>query len=163
MDEAVKVISLLTEQGKTLVTAESCTGGLLGALLTAVPGASKVYLGGIISYAYEIKEQCLDVSSELLKEKGAICSEVAEQMAKGARNRLHGDYALSVTGNAGPGTDPMNPNVGEIYIACAGENFCLVNRLVLSGDREQNRMTACTYVLKLLLHCCGGGDIPELP
>ncbi len=151
MDEAYRLVSLLTEREKTLVTAESCTGGLLGAILTSVPGASKVYLGGIISYAYEMKEQCLGVDHKLLKERGAICPEVAEQMAKGARDRFHADYALSVTGNAGPGTDPMNPNVGEIYIACAWENGCRVCRLDLRGDRNGNRESACKESLKLLL------------
>ena len=156
MDEAKKVISLLTERGKTLATAESCTGGLVGAMLTEVPGASKVYLGGIISYAYEVKERFLDVDRHLLEEKGAICSEVAVQMAQGARERFCADYALSVTGNAGPGTDPMNPNVGEIYIACAGENVCLVHRLMLLGNREENRIMSCRKSLELLLRCCAG-------
>ncbi len=154
MDEAVKVITTLTEKGKTLVTAESCTGGLLGALLTEVPGASKVYLGGIISYAYELKEQCLGVDHDLLEEKGAICPEVAVQMAQGARVGLGADFALSVTGNAGPGTDPLNPNVGEIYIACAGEKTCVVVRLDLHGNREENRVSACRKVLELLLQSC---------
>ncbi len=148
MDEAKRLIALLTERGKTLVTAESCTGGLLGAMLTEVPGASKVYLGGIISYAYELKEQCLGVDHALLEEKGAICAEVARQMAEGAREKLHADYALAVTGNAGPGTDPMNPNVGEIYIACADSCGCTVSRLDLRGDRNQNRLDACKESLK---------------
>ena len=151
MADARQLIAILTEQGKTLVTAESCTGGLLGAMLTEVPGASKVYLGGIISYAYELKEQCLGVDPALLAEKGAICSEVAKQMATGARERLQGDFALSVTGNAGPGTDPMNPNVGEIYIACAGAERCVVQRLDLRGNREENRYSACSASLELLL------------
>ena len=151
MDEAVKVIALLTEQGKTIVTAESCTGGLLGAILTEVPGASKVYLGGIISYAYELKERCLGVDHGLLEEKGAICPEVAVQMAQGARERLCADYALSVTGNAGPGTDPMNPNVGEIYIALATDGDCVVKCLDLQGDRGANRLSACCESLRLLL------------
>lgn len=151
MDEARLVIEQLAKQGKTLVTAESCTGGLLGAKLTEVPGASAVYLGGIISYAYELKEQCLGVDHQLLQEKGAICSEVAIQMAQGARGRLHADYALSVTGNAGPGTDPLNPNVGEIYIALATENSYKVKRLDLQGDRGKNREVACRESFLLLL------------
>ena len=87
----------------------------------------------------------------LLESKGAVCPEVAVQMACGARQRLQGDYALAVTGNAGPGTDPSNPNVGEIYIAYAGKDSCSVQQLSLSGTREENRMTACRAVLNLLL------------
>ncbi len=151
MDEAAKVISIMTKKGKTLVTAESCTGGLLGALLTDEAGASQVYLGGIISYAYEIKERCLKVDHDLLEKKGAICPEVAVQMAWGARQQLHGDYALSVTGNAGPGADPTNPKVGEIYIACVGEDSCSVKQLLLTGDRKENRTAACKGALELLL------------
>ena len=151
MDDANRLISILTKQGKTLVTAESCTGGLLGSMLTDVPGASKVYLGGIISYAYALKEQFLGVDHDLLEKKGAVCAEVARQMAIGARERLHADYALSVTGNAGPGTDPLNPNVGEIYIACADADGCSVRLLELCGDRNENRKTACTESLQLCI------------
>ena len=156
MDEARRVVALLTERGKTLVTAESCTGGLLGAVLTEVPGASQVYLGGIVSYAYGLKERCLGVDRELLREKGAVCAEVALQMAEGARERLGGDYALSVTGNAGPGTDPMNPKVGEIYLACAGPDGISGRKLSLSGNRQENRRTACRESLELLLQSLEG-------
>ena len=158
MDEAYELISILTQQGKTLVTAESCTGGLLGALLTDVPGASKVYLGGIVSYAYELKIQCLGVDPRILEAKGAICPEVAEQMAKGARERFCGDYAISVTGNAGPRTDPLNPNVGEIYIGCAWEGGCTVQRLELNGDRNRNRQAACKAALDLVYFKAKAGE-----
>ena len=151
MDEAFRLIALLTSQGKTLVTAESCTGGLLGSVLTDIPGASKVYLGGIISYAYEIKEKLLGVDEVILKEKGAVCAEVAEQMAVGARRTMGGDYGLSVTGNAGPGTDPLNPNVGEIYIALACPEGCVVQTLALRGNRMENRNIACRNAIDLLL------------
>ncbi|MBE6928614.1 MAG: CinA family protein [Ruminococcaceae bacterium] len=151
MDEARKVIRLLTEQKKTLVTAESCTGGLLGKLLTDVPGASAVYLGGVITYAYALKERLLDVDPSLLERKGAVCEEVAVSMAKNARQKLNADYAISVTGNAGPGSDEKNPNVGEIYVAVADYDGCVCQKLDLKGDREQNRMAACCCALLLLL------------
>ena len=105
MDEAAQVIARLTAAGRTLVSAESCTGGLLGKLLTDVPGASAVYLGGIISYAYAVKERLLGVPHALLEARGAVCEPVARRMAEGARSLLGADYALSVTGNAGPGAD----------------------------------------------------------
>ena len=151
MDEAAQVIRRLTEQGKTLATAESCTGGLLGKLLTDVPGASAVYLGGVISYAYAVKEALLGVDKALLQEKGAVCEEVAIQMAKGVRQRLKADFALSTTGNAGPGADEKNPNVGEIYVACASESGTICQKLQLSGTREENRLAAARAALMLLL------------
>ena len=137
MDEAAQVIRRLTEQGKTLATAESCTGGLLGKLLTDVPGASAVYLGGVISYAYAVKEALLGVDKALLQEKGAVCEEVAIQMAQGARQRL--------------GADEKNPNVGEIYVACASESGTICQKLQLSGTREENRLAAARAALTMLL------------
>lgn len=154
MDEAARVIRLLTAQGKTLATAESCTGGLLGKLLTDVPGASAVYLGGVISYAYAVKEKLLGVDAEVLREKGAVCEEVALQMAQGARQRLGVDFALSTTGNAGPGADEKNPNVGEIYVALAYELGALCKKLTLHGSREENRVDACKAALCFLLERC---------
>lgn len=151
MDKARLAVAALSEKGKTLATAESCTGGLLGALLTDVPGASRVYLGGVISYAYSVKETLLDVDAQLLCEKGAVCEEVARQMAQGARERLHADLALATTGNAGPGADEKNPNVGEIYVACASQEGTVCRKLQLSGTREENRRQACEAALALLL------------
>lgn len=151
MDEAVRVIRLLTEKNMTLATAESCTGGLLGKLLTDVPGASAAYLGGVISYAYAVKEKLLGVDSAVLEETGAVCGEVALQMAKGARERMGADFALSTTGNAGPSADPKNPNVGEIYVAFACEKTSLCRKLTLHGSREENRAEACRAALELLL------------
>ena len=151
MDEAVRVIRLLTEKNQTLATAESCTGGLLGKLLTDVPGASAAYLGGVISYAYAVKEKLLGVDPAVLEETGAVCEGVALQMAEGARERLEADFALATTGNAGPSADPKNPNVGEIYVALACEKTSLCRKLTLYGSREENRTGACRAALKLLL------------
>lgn len=150
MDEARAVITRLTEEGKTLATAESCTGGLLGKLITDVPGSSAVYLGGVISYAYAVKTELLGVEKDLLETKGAVCEETARQMAEGVRNLLHADVAFATTGNAGPGTDPINPNVGEIFVACADANGTKCVRLQLRGNREENRMAACKAALDLL-------------
>ena len=154
MDEAVQVIRLLTAQGKTLATAESCTGALLGKLLTDVPGASAVYLGGVISYAYAVKEKLLGVDAALLRKKGAVCEEAALQMAQGARQRLGADFALSTTGNAGPGADEKNPNVGEIYVAISSQGGKRCKKLNLQGKREENRLESCKAVLQLLLEYC---------
>lgn len=151
MDEAAQVIRLLTEKHQTLATAESCTGGLLGKLLTDVPGASAAYLGGVISYAYAVKEKLLGVDPAVLEETGAVCGEVALQMAIGARERLGADFVLATTGNAGPSADPKNPKVGEIYVALSGEKTSLCRKLALHGNREENRTEACRAALELLL------------
>ena len=92
-------------EGKTLATAESCTGGGIGAALTAVPGSSSVYVGGVISYTNEVKAGVLGVSRDLLDREGAVSAPVAQAMAKGVRELLHADVAVSVTGLAGPGGD----------------------------------------------------------
>lgn len=152
MDSARRVIARLTAERKTLATAESCTGGLLGKLLTDVPGASAVYLGGVISYAYAVKKALLGVDAALLEKNGAVCEEVAVQMAQGARIRLHSDYALATTGNAGPGAEEKNPLVGEIFVACAGADGTRCLRLHLHGSREENRQAAAEAALKLLLY-----------
>ena len=108
------VISAL--QGYTLVTAESCTGGGIGAALTAVPGSSAVYKGGIISYTDEVKAEILHVDRELIQKSGAVSASVAEAMAVGAREVLRSDVAVSVTGLAGPGGDDYGNPVGTVYI-----------------------------------------------
>lgn len=156
MDEARQVIARLKAAGLTLATAESCTGGLLGKLLTDVPGASAVYLGGVISYAYTVKEALLGVSREVLETQGAVCETVARQMATGVRSRLKADFALSVTGNAGPGVDAKNPSPGEIYVACATADTVCCRVLHLSGSREENRSAACRAALRLLLEMADG-------
>ncbi len=150
-EQARSVVLTLTTVGRTLATAESCTGGLLGAVLTEIPGASAVYLGGVISYAYSVKEALLGVDHGVLEEKGAVCAEVACQMAQGVRMQLQADIGIGITGNAGPGTDPQNPNVGEIYVALADGLQTVCKRLDLGGDRTQNRRTACTAAMELLL------------
>ena len=155
--KAEAVIRKLATEGKTLATAESCTGGLLGALLTEVSGASRVYLGGVVSYAYSVKESLLGVDSALLAEKGAVCEEVALQMAEGVRRTLGADYALSVTGNAGPGTDEKNPRVGEIFVACADAAGSRCLRLWCEGNRQENRLAACEAAFSLILREEGSG------
>ena len=113
---------LKTLEGKTLATAESCTGGMIGAALTAIPGSSAVYKGGVISYTNQIKHDLLGVSQLLLKEKGAVSKEVAEAMAVGVRNTMKADVAVSVTGLAGPGGDEYGNPVGTVFIGYADDS-----------------------------------------
>ena len=138
-------------EGKTLATAESCTGGGIGAALTAIPGSSAVYKGGIISYTNVVKHDLLGVDYDLLDTCGAVSAPVAEAMAVGARKALKADIALSVTGLAGPGGDDYGNPVGRVYIGYADEKITLYRQFTFSGDREEVRRQAAEEALKLIL------------
>lgn len=138
-------------RGKTLVTAESCTGGGIGAALTAVSGSSAVYMGGIISYCNEVKHRVLGVEQQLLDTLGAVSGPVAEQMAAGARRVLDADIAVSVTGLAGPGGDEYGNPVGTVFIGYCDENQTLSREYHFPGDREQVRSQAVEAALELIL------------
>ena len=146
---ASEVITRL--RGKTLATAESCTGGGIGQTLTAVPGASEVYKGGIISYCNEIKHKLLDVPDCTLAEFGAVSAPVAEAMAQGARNALNADVAVSVTGLAGPSGDAFGNPVGTVFIGYADERITLSRHYLFSGDRDAIRKQAVDAALELIL------------
>ena len=137
--------------GKTLVTAESCTGGGIGAALTAVSGASAVYKGGIISYTNWVKHNLLHVDEDLLNEVGAVSAPVAEAMARGARDVLQADAAVSVTGLAGPGGDEFGNPVGTVFIGYCDEKICLSRKYLFSGSREEIRTAAIREALRLVL------------
>ncbi len=144
-----KVLEAL--RGKTLVTAESCTGGGIGAALTAVPGSSAVYKGGIISYTNWVKHNLLGVDQKLLDTLGAVSAPVAEAMAEGARKVLRADIAVSVTGLAGPGGDEFGNPVGLVFIGYSDCRKTLSRRFLFPGDREAVRQNACRESLKLVL------------
>ena len=138
-------------EGKTLATAESCTGGMIGAALTAVPGASKVYKGGIICYTNWVKENILGVPGDVLETLGAVSEPVAKAMAEGARKLLEADIAVSVTGLAGPGGDEYGNPVGTVYIGYEDDRGCCVKHFVFPGDREAVRQQAAEAALALIL------------
>lgn len=141
--------------GKTLATAESCTGGGIGAAITAVPGASKVFVGGIISYTNEIKNRVLGVDLSLLNQYGAVSTPVAEAMAIGAREVMCADVAVSVTGLAGPGGDEFGNSVGTVFIGYADEHQHFAKQYRFCGDREQIREQAIRAALGLVLEVNG--------
>lgn len=138
-------------EGKTLVTAESCTGGGIGAALTAVSGSSAVFKGGIISYTNEVKNALLGVEKKLLEEKGAVSAPVAEAMAKGARARLNADIAVSVTGLAGPGGDDYGNPVGTVFIGYSDEKKTVAQHFLFCGGRDSIRNQAIRAALEWLL------------
>ncbi len=149
MSQACDVISALA--GKTLATAESCTGGGIGAALTAVPGSSAVYKGGIISYCNEVKNALLNVDMQLLSTHGAVSAPVAQAMALGARKALQTDIAVSVTGLAGPGGDEFDNPVGTVFLGYADETVTLWEEHHFSGSREEIRNQAVAAALELIL------------
>ena len=138
-------------QGKTLSVAESCTGGMIGGALTAVPGSSKVFLGGVISYTNEIKMKLLSVPGELLDREGAVSGAVAKAMAAGVRNSTGSDYGISVTGLAGPGGDDFGNPVGTVYIGFADASGSDFVKYQFSGDRDAVREQAVEKAFLLLL------------
>lgn len=144
-----KVLEAL--KGKTLVTAESCTGGGIGSALTAIPGSSEVYKGGIISYCNWVKEHILGVDGAALDTLGAVSAPVAEAMAVGARRVLDADIAVSVTGLAGPGGDDFGHPVGTVFIGYSDCHTTLSREFHFPGNREQVRTAAQEEALKLVL------------
>ena len=144
-----KVLNRL--EGKTLVTAESCTGGGIGAALTAIPGSSAVYKGGIISYTNWVKNRILGVDIELLDTHGAVSAPVAEAMAMGARKALEADIAVSVTGLAGPGGDEYGSPVGTVFLGYSDETQTVSRKYHFPGSRENVRNQAIQKALELVL------------
>ena len=142
--------SLARARGLTIATAESCTGGLVAARLTRVPGSSESFLGGIVAYANAVKTAELDVPETLLAEHGAVSAEVAEAMADGARRRLGADVAVAVTGVAGPGGGTEEKPVGLVHLHVSGPDGSRARTLDLPGDREQVRARATVTALHLL-------------
>jgi nicotinamide-nucleotide amidase len=134
----------------TLATAESCTGGLVAARLTAVPGSSDVFLGSVVAYADDVKAEVIGVPRRVLAEFGAVSAEPAAAMASGARERLGADVAVAVTGVAGPdGGTPEKP-VGLVFVHAAGPKGERALRLDLPGDRETIRARAAVAALHLV-------------
>ena len=138
-------------KGKTLVTAESCTGGMIGAALTAVPGSSAVYKGGVICYTNWVKENTLGVGREVLEQFGAVSKPVAGAMAAGARKQLQADVAVSVTGLAGPGGDDYGNPVGTVYVGFESDTKSQVKHFRFSGDRESVRRQAAEAALRMIM------------
>lgn len=146
-----QVIAALKARGLTLAAAESCTGGLTAKRLTDVPGASAVFLGGVVSYTNGVKERALGVPHDMLEEDGAVSEPVARAMAEGVRRLTCADLALSVTGVAGPDRDDRGHDVGTVYIALSAQNETTVQLLHLSGDRSAIRAAAVDEMFRMLL------------
>ncbi len=150
MNTEFELVKLLTEKNATLGTAESCTGGLIGARITSVSGASAVYKFGAITYSNEAKHCVLGVSTEILNEHGAVSAECAKEMSEGIRRVLNADIGVSVTGNAGP-TASEGKEVGLVYIGVSSKNYSVVLKNNFIGDRESIRAQAADKAFELAL------------
>lgn len=157
MDFESKIISreiseLLWEMEKTVSTAESCTGGRIAEAIMSVPGASKYFKGGIISYVDEVKENLLGVSSEVLAEQTAVCEEVARQMVKGACRTLNTNFAVAATGVAGPTGGTKEIPVGTIWLACGTQERQETLLVQEDHGRDINLAIATNKAMQLFLN-----------
>jgi len=167
MDFENKIISrevsqMLWEMEKTVSTAESCTGGRIAEAIIAVPGSSKYFKGGIISYVNEIKESLLGVSAEVLEEKTAVCEEVAIQMVKGACKALNTDYAISATGFAGPTGGTKEIPVGTIWLACGSPEKQMTMKVEEDHGRDINLAIATNKAMQMFLEFLKTEDKKEI-
>ena len=156
MDFESKIISreisqMLWEMEKTVSTAESCTGGRIAEAIIAVPGASKYFKGGIISYVDEVKANLLNVSREVLDEKTAVCEEVARQMVQGACRTLNTDFAISATGIAGPTGGSKDIPVGTIWLACGTLDKQVTLKVEEDHGRDINLAIATNKAMQMFL------------
>ena len=145
------LLNLLAQHGWRLGTAESLTGGMVGEAITAVPGASMSYMGGVIGYTDREKTALLGVPAELLEQRGAVSAEVAEAMAQGCKVRLNVHVGLATTGVAGPTSDDRGTLVGTVFVACATPRACTVEQLLLDGDRRHIRVESTRAALRLAI------------
>jgi nicotinamide-nucleotide amidase len=150
-----RLVEGLLAQGATLATAESLTGGLVGAALTDVPGISEVYRGGLVVYATDLKASLAGVPDELLDRVGPVHPDTAAALASGVRERLRATYGLATTGVAGPDPQDGHP-AGEVYVAAAGPGAVRVRALRLAGDRAAVRAGSVAAVLALAADLVAG-------
>lgn len=151
MNELKALHEVLLERGLTVSTAESCTGGLVGAAMTALPGSSAYYLGGVVSYSNEVKEAVLSVPGEVLATVGAVSEETARAMAEGVKQLIGSHYGVATTGIAGPGGATATKPVGLVYVGISGPLGTIVKALRLAGSREEIRKTTVEQALQALL------------
>jgi nicotinamide-nucleotide amidase len=157
LDQARSLLAQMDAKGMTLATAESCTGGLIAAALTAIAGSSSVVMAGFVTYSNDAKQKMVGVRAETLAAHGAVSEDVAREMAEGARERAGVSLALSCTGIAGPGGATPGKPVGLVFIGCAREGAAtIVERHVFPGDRAAVRAATVAAALDLARRSVAG-------
>ena len=162
IEAAHALVHELSAQGKNLATVESCTGGQVGTAITAISGSSSVYPGGVVTYSNELKHKLVSVQESTLEAHGAVSSQTAIEMAKGGQAALGSDYAIAITGIAGPtgGTD-VKP-VGTVWICVAGPNQLDCRRFVFVGNRGVVR-SGSVYSALIMVRQQLAGELATLP
>lgn len=151
MKNSQLIAQRLTTTHKTLATAESCTGGLVAHTLTNIPGSSAWFMAGVTAYSYEAKTNLLGIPKAMLQKHGAVSAPVARAMAQGARRRLKTDFAIALTGIAGPGGGTKTKPVGLVFIAATSAKKILIRKFVFKGTRLQVKKQAAQEALNMLL------------
>lgn len=149
-----EISEIFWREGFTLATAESCTAGNVAAIITAIPGSSRFYKGGIVAYANEVKENLLYVQSSTLETYGAVSEETVIEMVQGAMKALGADYAVATSGIAGPAGGTVEKPVGTIWIAAGNTERVITAKLTEDDGREKNVQSATKKALQLLLELC---------
>ena len=144
------IVDFMKENNLTLGVAESCSGGMLSSRLIGIPGISDVYCAGLVTYSNEAKQSLLGVSKETLKLHGAVSEETAKEMVEGTLRATGADYAVSITGIAGPGGGTKEKPVGLVYIACGNKDVITVKRNLFDGDRQKVREASTETALQML-------------
>jgi nicotinamide-nucleotide amidase len=147
------IVKNLSRLRKTIATAESCTGGLIGDRITNVPGASEVFKGGVITYSNRSKQEILGVASDLLKKYGAVSEKVAMKMSYSVMKKFNSDYGLSVTGIAGPDGGSIEKPVGTVFISLSNQETTKVEKFMFGKDREKNKIKTSQAALNMLRIC----------
>jgi len=153
---AQKAGRFLLKKRLSLSICESCTGGMLGSIITSISGSSKYFKGGIIAYSNPVKKRIAGVKNNTLRKFGAVSEQTARQMAQGVRRITKSNIGISITGIAGPGGGTKKKPVGTVYIAITDNKTILVFRFQFRGGREQIRKKACNKTLKLLINFIKG-------
>lgn len=148
------ISEIFWREGFTLATAESCTAGNVAAIITAIPGSSRFYKGGIIAYANEVKRELLHVNAETLDTYGAVSEETIKEMVNGAMQTLNTDYAVATSGIAGPAGGTPDKPVGTIWVAAGNKENVITAKLSEDDGREKNIQAATAKALQLLLELC---------
>ncbi len=145
------LIEKLKSRQQTVAFAESCTGGLLSATITSVSGVSDIFMGSVVSYAYQAKVDLLGVSMNALKLDGAVSERIAKQMALGAKKNLKSDWAVSITGVAGPTGGSVDKPVGTVWFSACGPGFEATEKKLFSGSRTEIQQKSAEFAVDLLL------------